>query len=408
MMKTKVFVVSALILLCGSIYSQNENVESIDIKFGGYVNWTAIYDSRQTVSLREGHFLLFPSNQLLDSFGNDINAKANFNILSIQTRLNGKIEGPTTLGAKTSGMIEAEFFGTSEGDVNGLRLRHAYINFNWGSTALLIGQTWHPMFITEAFPQVISFNTGVPFQPFARNPQIRFTQSIGSVNLIAAFLTQRDFTSNGPQGYSSAYMRNSALPESHFQVQYKTNDLIVGTGVDFKILVPRLETEKKIMTDEELKSLSGLFYVKYSLGIFNVIAESVYGENLTDLLMPGGYAVSEKDSTTGIEKYTNLRAYSLWCDLTYGKDLQAGIFLGFSKNLGSSDKIVDKIYARAENISELLRLSPRVQFTAGKLRFAAELEYTQALYGKPDSYGKINSSTNVDNIRLLIGTFFFF
>ncbi len=408
MMKTKIFVVSAFLLLSGSLYCQNENVENINIKFGGYVNWTAIYDSRQTVSLREGHFLLFPSNQLLDSFGNDINAKANFNILSIQTRLNGKIEGPTTLGAKTSGMIEAEFFGTSEGDVNGLRLRHAYINFDWGSTSLLIGQTWHPMFITEAFPQVISFNTGVPFQPFARNPQIRFTQNFGNINLIAVFLTQRDFTSSGPQGFSSVYMRNSALPESHLQVQFKTTDLIVGTGIDLKTLTPRLETEKKIMTDEEIKSLSGLLYVKYSSGVFNVIAEGVYGENLTDLLMLGGYAVSKRDSTTGIEKYTNLKAYSLWFDLTYGKELQAGLFFGFSKNLGSSDRIIDKIYSRAENISELLRLSPRVQFTAGKLRFAAELEYSQALYGKPDSYGKINSATDVDNIRLLIGTFFFF
>ena len=98
-------------------------------------------------------------------------------MLSVQTRLVGKITGPDAFGAKTSGYIEAEFFGTSDADVNGFRLRHAYVKLNWTTTELLIGQFWHPMFITESFPEVVSFNTGAPFQPFNRSPQIRVTQT---------------------------------------------------------------------------------------------------------------------------------------------------------------------------------------------------------------------------------------
>ncbi len=64
------------------------------IVFSGYVKTDFIFDSRQTVNSREGHFLLFPENEKPDEDGTDINAKANFNILSIQTRLAGSITGP--------------------------------------------------------------------------------------------------------------------------------------------------------------------------------------------------------------------------------------------------------------------------------------------------------------------------
>lgn len=401
----------ALIISCilfGEVLcAQTESEENVKIKIGGYVNWTAIYDSRQTVNLREGHFLLYPSAQQLDKYGNDINEKANFNILSIQTRLNGKIEGPSAFGAKTSGMIEAEFFGTSEGDVNGFRLRHAYINFNWGKNSLLIGQTWHPMFVADAYPQVLSFNTGVPFQPFSRNPQIRLTYSSGAVTLFAALLTQRDFTSSGPAGFSSTYLRNSAMPETHLQVQLRADNILLGAGGNYKILTPRLETSQKIKTEESIKSISGIAYLKLSISKLNIITEGVYGQNMTDLLMLGGYAVSKTDSLFGYEGYTNLSAYSVWTDLSYGTDLQSGVFIGYTKNLGSAETIVGKIYSRAENISEIFRISPRILLTIDKLKVGTELEYTQALYGKPNLSGKISSGTRVSNVRILIGTFFF-
>jgi hypothetical protein len=50
------------------------------IAFSGFVKTDVLYDSRQTVALREGHFLLYPSPALMDSLGTDINAKANFNM----------------------------------------------------------------------------------------------------------------------------------------------------------------------------------------------------------------------------------------------------------------------------------------------------------------------------------------
>ena len=84
-------------------------------------------------------------------------------------------------GRRRLDFIEGEFFGTSDADVSGFRVRHAFLKLDWQSSSLLIGQFWHPMFVVEMFPGVVSFNTGAPFQPFARNPQIRFTHSFGDV-----------------------------------------------------------------------------------------------------------------------------------------------------------------------------------------------------------------------------------
>ena len=188
-MNKKSIALLVLIAAAGTAFPQADKPQTtFGISFSGFIKTDVIYDSRQTVSIREGHFFLFPKGELLDPAGRDVNARGNFNILSVQTRLVGKITGPDALGAKTSGLIEGEFFGTADGDTNGFRLRHAYVKLNWKTTELMIGQFWHAMFITECYPEVVSFNTGAPFQPFSRAPQIRLTQTFSRVSLIATAL----------------------------------------------------------------------------------------------------------------------------------------------------------------------------------------------------------------------------
>lgn len=181
-MKKGLFLFVFSVILAASTIAQDS--PNFGIKFSGFVKTDIFWDSRQTVAAREGHSLLYPANEKLDVEGNDINAKASFNMLSIQTRLRGTITGPDALGAKTSGVIEGAFFGHTNGDINGFRLRHAFVKLQWKKTALLVGQYWHPNFVTYCFPGVVSFNTGAPFIPFTRNPQIRVTQNLGKFNLI--------------------------------------------------------------------------------------------------------------------------------------------------------------------------------------------------------------------------------
>ena len=390
-------------------YAQTEK-QNFGISFSGFVKTDLLYDTRQTVSLREGHFFLYPQNENLDINGKDINAKSNFNILSIQTRLLGRITGPEAFGAKTSGQIEAEFFGTTDGDINGFRLRHAFVKFDWDKTSLLVGQTWHPMFVVEMFPGVVSFNTGAPFQPFSRNPQIRLTFTIDDVKFILAALSQRDFQSNGPDGFSSSYLRNSSFPNIHAQVQYSNQGYLFGAGIDYKTLLPRLATPRKIVTDNSISSLSAIGYAKLNLTPITIKTEVVYGNNLADHLMLGGYAVKSINPVTLEEEYSPISVFSLWGEISTGKEIELAIFGGYSKNLGAADNIVGSYFGRGTNIENLFRISPRVQINSGQARISTEVEYSSAGYGTAVNLnkGKVENVKNLSNLRLLLAVYYFF
>lgn len=392
------------------------------ISFSGFVKSDVFYDTRQNVSIREGHFLLYPENEFMDANNKDINAGSNFNMLSIQSRLRGVITGPEAFGAKTSGVIEADFFGNASAgldDVNGFRLRHGFVKLNWKKTELLAGQYWHPMFIAEAFPAVISFNTGAPFQPFSRNPQVRLTHKIGPLSLIAAIFSQRDFTSVGPTSStvttaaaSSKYMRNSGIPNAHFQIQFKPDSAehVFGAGVDYKTLKPDLYTTvgtKNYKSDQTISSISAIGFAKLKFKPITIILEGVYAQNAYDMVMIGGYAVKEiSDTITGKKEFTNLNTGSFWTDIqTNGKKIQVGLFAGYTMNLGSADSIkTASIYARGSNIDNIYRVAPRVVFIAGKLNIALEIEHTVATYGKAngDSKGKVTEGKAIANTRALL------
>lgn len=217
-----------LILIIGIIpllaHAQEE--QKFGIKFSGFVKSDIFYDSRATVNVREGHFLLYPVNEMKNDAGEDLYAESSFNMMSIQSRLNGTITGPDAMGAKTSGVIEGEFFGTSNNELNGFRLRHALVKLDWTKTQLLVGQFWHPMFNTKCFPGTVSFNTGAPFEPFSRNPQVRVTRKFGNFYAALTALTQRDFVSTGPEGPSTIYLRNAVVPALNLRLEYLTRNEI--------------------------------------------------------------------------------------------------------------------------------------------------------------------------------------
>jgi hypothetical protein len=407
-MKRVMILFFALMVCFAGVASAQPETADFGIKFSGFVKTDLFFDSRQVVAAREGHFLLYPVAEAEDPDGDDINAKPNLNILAIQTRLKGTITGPDAFGAKTGGLIEAAFFGHSNSDVNGFRLRHAFLTLKWEKNTLLIGQFWHPMFVTDCFPGTVSFNTGAPFQPFSRNPQVRLTHSSGNLNFIAAAMAQRDFTSTGPAGASSVYLRNAVIPNLHAQVQIKSDASLFGVGLDWKALTPRLVTQAGYKTTETVNGLSFLGYARFDLPSVTFKVEGVYGQNLTDHLMLGGYAVEAIDENTGTESYMPTSLYSVWTDISGGSSMGWGLFAGLTKNLGASEDIVSFAWGRGFNIDTIYRVAPRVMWNSGKIRFAVEGELTAASYGTPDMQGKVENAEFVTNMRLLFGAYYFF
>ncbi|MHB8055767.1 MAG: hypothetical protein ACYDH3_11030 [Candidatus Aminicenantales bacterium] len=409
----------AVLLLAGAagLWAGTETkTPAFGISFSGFIKTDMIYDSRQTVSLREGHYLLYPKGESLDPSGRDVNAASSFHMLSVQTRFLGKITGPDAFGANTSGLIEAEFFGTSDGDMNGFRLRHGYVKLTWPKSELLVGQFWHPMFITDSFPGVVSFDTGAPFQPFNRSPQIRFTRKLGEWwSVTATALAQRDFASTGPDGTSTSYARNAAVPEFNLNIQYRRTceagcESVFGLGGDYKRIVPRLATTAGYATTAGLNDWAGMVYWKLKKSAFTAKAEAVYGQNLHHLTMMGGYAVAEiTDATRAEAAYDPTENLSLWGEIeTNGTTFQAGLFVGYTKNYGMGRDVVGPFYERGADIDAVYRIAPRAIYNAGKVRLAAEVEYTAAGYGQTGTDGRIADPKWIGNLRLLGAVYYYF
>lgn len=408
------------------------------ISFSGYVNTDVFFDTRQTVMAREGQWLFYPENIRLDPDGNDINAKGTYNILSIQTRVTGNITGPDIFKAKTSGMIEGEFYGSINANINSFRLRHAFVKLNWAKTELLLGQTWHPLYVPACSPEPVSLNGGAPFVVFSRNPQIRITRQLGGFKAILAAISQVDATSNGPDGPSPKYLRNSIVPEFAFQLQYgvinaeKKTEFLVGASIDYLMLTPRLGTEVvnkaaydtvinnhvehhdavivNYKTTSKSTALTANFFAKLKLPKITLRLGGVYGGNCYAFNMIGGYAVkSTLDPLRGFVDYATITTASVWADFkTNGPKWSAGIYGGYSKNLGAGTEVTGPYYSRGANIDYLYRIAPRLVLTVSKLKIASELDYTVAAYGKTNGKGLVSDSKEVGNLRILLGVYYYF
>ncbi|MDF1547010.1 MAG: hypothetical protein P1P88_04265 [Bacteroidales bacterium] len=388
-------------------------------KFNGFVKSDFFWDTRQTVSAREGHFLLYPQPVFEDADGNDINSKSNFNFLSIQSRIGVDFTGPDVFNAKTSAKIEGDFFAQANDNINLFRLRHAFVKLNWPKTELLFGQSWIPMFITGCFPGTVSFNTGTPIQPFGRSPQIRATYTIEKVKLIGILSSQRDFANVGPAGPTGDYLRNSGIPAIDVQMHYQQDNKEAGTaflfgiGGGYKTIVPRIKTVQNYSTDDNVSSFSGIAFLKIQLPAITLKFEGVFGQNIDNVLSIGGYAVKDSiDLIRGYVNYTPSNTLSFWTDIHTNGKFQAGIFAGFTKNNGFSDDIVapSTIFGRGTSIESLFRVSPRMVYSMEHIRFALEGEFTAANYGDGtyDAKGIPQNTTQADNLRLLFSVYYFF
>ncbi len=404
-----------LIVIAGTyLTSQAQNEENdFGIRFNGYVKNDAFFDSRQNVTAREGHFLLWPKPEAPDANQQDVNAQSNFNILAVQSRISGTITGPEALGAETSGKIEGDFFAQANDNINLFRLRHAYVRLSWENTQLLTGQFWNPMFVTSCFPGTVSFNTGVPIQPFSRNPQVRLTQNFGDFEIIAAALAQRDYPSRIDKAVSSRFLRNSGTPDMHLQVHYNRAKLNMGAGMAYKTIVPRLVTEEEIKTNNTVDGLSAIAFARLSLNPITIKIQAVSGQNATDVLQISGFAVESIQDDTDKRSYLPLRNMSLWADIhTNGGPFQFGVFAGYTKNRGTKQNIIndpDLIMGFGKNIASLYRISPRILYKAGKLKFGLEGEYTSATFGDGYNQKAIPINTHaVGNMRVLLSTYYHF
>jgi hypothetical protein len=408
----------------------------------GFIRNYFTFDSRECIAGTGDLYFYMPKDEAWNKttdpeLREDLNNVSSFRFLSLTTRVGLNIVGYKWRNTEFSGKIEADFFagiskvGTGTHAVSGtaqLRLRQAYVALGWDSLPmgknlarvdLTIGQTWHPM--AADLCDVIALNSGAPFGPFNRSPQVRMDARLGKLfTLTAAGLWQMQYNSTGPDGQSAEYMLYSKTPEAYLGLSFHDKGWIVRAGADVLSICPRhlgdaldakgnviLGTDDnplQITVKDRITTASPFLYLQYKKGEFSLKAKTIFAESGEHMNMNGGYGVKAVLSD-GSYAYTPTRTSSSWISIFYGgkigaqedkhpQKLQGILFAGYIENLCTKDplatnsdgSLVGYYYPRVKNMNRMWRLTPTLLYTVGKFQLGLEYDITSVHYsdGKLD------------------------
>jgi hypothetical protein len=391
--------------------------ENVNVKFGGFARADYFVDTRKGTEGIDGLLYLWPDPVLKDADGSDLNKKANQNLSATPTRFTALFGGPEAFKAKASAYFEFDFTG---GNSSYLLFRQGWLKLEWAKSSLLVGRTWHPI-QGPVTPSTIPLNYGTPFNVFCRGEQVRFTYKVGTFNFLAATFWQAAHASFGPDAadkpaQSLRYMRNSMIPDLNFQIHFTKDNFTTGILTEYKVIQPREYTTAnnlKYKTDEKVSSYAVAAFGQYKKGNFIIKGNAMYGQNMAEGFMQGGYACKSVDPVTGRETYSVSSALTSWLNIVYGDKVKFGLFGGYQKNLGFMDNLdatVYKFYGRADNINSMYRVSPSISFYSGRMAFQIEDEITTAQYGTVDltDKGRVKDTDAVTNNRITLSVSYFF
>lgn len=414
--------VVALIAPAAKAFASEPAAESAKIekpshfKLYGFIRNYFAFDSRESKSGTKDLFYYIPKDEALNAKGEDMNANPTFRFLAITSRVGLDVKdyqfGKTKVGAK----IETDFY-CMNGNVAVLRLRQAYATLGWDglgkgqkqSASLKVGQAWHPIAADQ--PYVIDLETGTPFNPFSRTPQVMLDYNFSKhFTLTGGFIWQMQYLSSGPNGASDSYIKYGCTPEFYAGVTFKSNNGFLGrVGMDVLSIKPRwrdrLDGNK---VDDRLTTVNPYVYAQYATGDFSVNAKVVYASAGEHFNMLSGYGVTDINSD-GSWEYAPLHSTASYVSVKYGRKLQVQGMIGYMKNLGTSKSLFEdpanpgytstkNVYISGNgfhNLNQIIRVTPTVVYNLGKLSFGLEYDITSAQYGKYAVDDHVNSSNGL-------------
>ncbi len=408
-MKKKYLLLAALVGMSAGAMAQKKG---FSYKFYGQVRADLFYNTRTNSETVDGLFYMYPLDKLPDADGNDLNDQGNGNLYALYSRVGVDVAGPMLGKARTSAKVEVDFRGSGT-SYSLFRLRHAYFNLDWGTSALLVGQTWHPLY-GDVAPEILNLNMGAPFQPFSRAPQVRYRFTRKHFQLTASAIWQSQYLSVGPASdkagetstsKSQNFIKNSCVPEFYVGMDYRRPELIAGAGVHVSSIRPRTKSvvgSDTYKVDERVTGVSAEAHLKYTHERFLLSAKSVLGTNLTQTSTVGGYGITSVDPRTGEQTYTPLRTSATWLNVAYGKTWRPALFFGYLKNLGASTEVSD-VLGTGTNLDQLLNTTAELTYNRGNWKLGAEYSLCNAWYGDEFSAkAKALSSHTVMNHRVVM------
>jgi hypothetical protein len=175
-MKKTIIVMLALFLALPALSFAGSATSRWDMTIGGYVKFDMGYNTQG-----QGNDIVVAARSGAGSYANATDKYGSFFMYSGETRLNFLVRGPDAWGAKTSAFVEGHFRGNEYGSGNTgtFGLRHAFMQFDWPSSKLVIGQTWQTWGLLPTFANtLLDYNNLGPFLKGMRQPLVRFEQTL--------------------------------------------------------------------------------------------------------------------------------------------------------------------------------------------------------------------------------------
>ncbi len=414
-------------------------------KFYGFIRNYMVYDSRESVAGTGDLFFYLPKDRNLNDAGEDLNRKNSFRFLALTSRVGVDVSGyqigRTSIGAK----VEADFYAGLSG-VTGtatLRLRQAYLTLGWkdlplsgerrAAVSLKMGQAWHPM-AADLCP-VFTLESGAPFGPFSRTPQLTMDAALGEhFVLTASALWQMQYTSTGPDGASANYMKYGCTPEAYLGATLKFGGWLARAGVDVLSIKPRTVgrggfyeaaeggegrewKSTTVKVSDRITTASPFVYMQYVRGKLALKAKTIYASAGEHFNIQGGYGITEKfegEGKDGHYEYTPTRSSSSWFTVSYGKKWMPMLMFGYYQNLGTAKALIsvtsDGMVSETDfyfsknsfkNLNRLYRVCPALICNFGKLSLGLDYEFSGAQFGTPEERSVTDASTGTTSTKTL-------
>ena len=396
-------IIAVLVLLTGVSAVAQETPAKF--KLYGFVRNYAVIDSREVSGGTHDLYYYMPKDELFGSDGSDLNSGLNWKFVSLTTRLGLDFSGYEFEGLKVAGKVEADFYslnGTGSAQtIAQFRLRQAYMALtndleNGDKLVANIGQTWHPM--GADLPHGINLESGAPFGPFNRSPQLMI------------HWTHKDFTLTSGILYLSQYLPMDAQtnaksvapykygwPEEYFGLTWKKGAFVEKLGFTNILTKPVRITKDNYKASGLLDAMTAFYFCQYTKDLFQIKAKVAYAMSGEHMNILSGYGISAYDATNHEYTYTPMQDLTSFVSAQYGKKVQVMGMVGYMKHLGTTEDLLGGAAvmgktaaeggnlwintAAATNIQQAVRVTPTVLWNLGKLQLGLEYDYTIAQFG---------------------------
>ena len=410
-MKKSLFLLTLAVLLCSAASAQEETPAKF--KVYGFIRNYMVFDTHEVdAGTQDLYFYMPKDSRIVD--GVDRNENLSFRMMALTTRLGLNIDGYRVGDLQANGTIEGDFY-CMNGSVATFRLRHAYVGLLWdnlelGDMLINIGQTWHPM--AADLPHITNLETGAPFNPFNRSPQIMLNWTVGKFTWTGGILYPVQYLPTGPNGKSADYNKYGLIPEVYLGISLKNRGFLGRVGVDMfsikpgwnapvitqasveggeRVLKYDVENTKQLQT--RLFAFSPFVYLQYTHGKFQLKAKSVLAQAGEHMNLLSGYGATFDWNRMQLT-YTPMQDWISFVSFQYGRKWQFLCMGGYMQRLGTTKAVfaydnadVQSLWLNTSadtRIQRAFRATPTLAYNVGKLTFSLEYNCTGAWFGDGD------------------------